>query len=171
METYFLLKFQSTYLNIYNLFMWFYEQLEVERKAKGRTGWPSEVWSTELKKKLNDSNPNQNHSTTSPPTGGKVKIVNDMIMLNSHSHSQGHGLNGKSLKSSYHGSNDYMVKYNNGKQSASSALSTTNNPNTYTFSGNDFNRMCKSNYYSNLNENTWFIFYINVENLFLSLQV
>lgn len=35
---------------------------EVERKTKGRTGWPSEVWSTELKKKLNDSNSNMQNS-------------------------------------------------------------------------------------------------------------
>ncbi len=30
-------------------------KLEVERKAKGRTGWPSDVWSTELKKKFNEN--------------------------------------------------------------------------------------------------------------------
>lgn len=31
-------------------------QQEVERKAKGRTGWPPDVWATELKKKFNDNN-------------------------------------------------------------------------------------------------------------------
>ena len=34
-------------------------KLEVERKTKGRTGWPPDVWATELKKKFNN-NPNSN---------------------------------------------------------------------------------------------------------------
>lgn len=34
-------------------------KLEVERKSKGRTGWPAEVWSTEMKKKINDSTSNK----------------------------------------------------------------------------------------------------------------
>lgn len=31
-------------------------KLEVERKSKGRTGWPAEVWATELKREFNHSN-------------------------------------------------------------------------------------------------------------------
>lgn len=42
-----------------NFNFYFNLKLEVERKAKGRTGWPSEVWSTELKRKLNDNNSQQ----------------------------------------------------------------------------------------------------------------
>ncbi|CAF0987459.1 unnamed protein product [Brachionus calyciflorus] len=29
-------------------------KIELERKSKGRTGWPAEVWSSEMKKKMND---------------------------------------------------------------------------------------------------------------------
>jgi hypothetical protein len=35
-------------------------KLEVERKTKGRTGWPQSVWSTELKRKFNHNNNNNN---------------------------------------------------------------------------------------------------------------
>ena len=37
---------------------------EVERKAKGRTGWPSEVWSIELKKRFNENNNGSNKLKT-----------------------------------------------------------------------------------------------------------
>jgi len=30
-------------------------KMEVERKSKGRTGWPPDVWATELKKKFNNT--------------------------------------------------------------------------------------------------------------------
>jgi len=30
-------------------------KMEVERKSKGRTGWPPDVWATELKKKFNNN--------------------------------------------------------------------------------------------------------------------
>ena len=33
-------------------------KLEVERKSKGRTGWPADVWSSEMKRKINDSTSN-----------------------------------------------------------------------------------------------------------------
>lgn len=32
-------------------------EMEVERKSKGRTGWPPDVWATELKKKFNNNDP------------------------------------------------------------------------------------------------------------------
>lgn len=34
-------------------------KLEVERKSKGRTGWPADVWSSEMKRKINDSASNK----------------------------------------------------------------------------------------------------------------
>ncbi|RNA15272.1 putative heart- and neural crest derivatives-expressed protein 2-like isoform X2, partial [Brachionus plicatilis] len=38
-------------------------KLEVERKSKGRTGWPADVWSSEMKKKINDSTSNKKMTT------------------------------------------------------------------------------------------------------------
>ena len=45
-------------------------KLEVERKTKGRTGWPPDVWATELKKKFNNS-PN-----TAPNNSNKSNSFN-----------------------------------------------------------------------------------------------
>ena len=42
--------------------IFFVSKLEVERKS-GRTGWPPDVWATELKKNFNNST-NENLSTT-----------------------------------------------------------------------------------------------------------
>lgn len=38
-------------------------KLEVERKSKGRTGWPPDVWATELKKKFNNNQKMTNNSS------------------------------------------------------------------------------------------------------------
>jgi hypothetical protein len=46
------------------IFFFLIKQAEVERKS-GRTGWPPEVWATELKKNFNNSNePNINSSNS-----------------------------------------------------------------------------------------------------------
>jgi heart-and neural crest derivatives-expressed protein 2 len=52
-KVFFLIRFlsQNFVFNFYCIF-----KQEVERKAKGRTGWPPDVWATELKRKFNDNN-------------------------------------------------------------------------------------------------------------------
>lgn len=54
-------------------------KLEVERKAKGRTGWPSEVWSTELKRNTNNSGNHHNKATT----GGGGVVMTSPSSINS----------------------------------------------------------------------------------------
>lgn len=72
-------------------------KLEVERKSKGRTGWPAEVWATELKREFNHSNIEQrnlklnSHTNSSrfyamEPTNTKF-ISNKSLMLNKQSNS------------------------------------------------------------------------------------
>lgn len=55
---------------------------EVERKAKGRTGWPSEVWSIELKKKLNENNGHQHqqHHKLKPNVNTNMNKQNKLAM-------------------------------------------------------------------------------------------
>jgi heart-and neural crest derivatives-expressed protein 2 len=75
-------------------------KMEVERKSKGRTGWPPEVWATELKKKFNNSNPNQssgykiagnnNNNNTSNPSkfiyqnSNSSYLITNYPMVNRH---------------------------------------------------------------------------------------
>lgn len=54
-------------------------KLEVERKSKGRTGWPPDVWATELKKKFNNNGNNSNASGVGPKaehTASNQKMFN-----------------------------------------------------------------------------------------------
>lgn len=51
-------------------------KLEVERKSKGRTGWPPDVWATELKKKFNNNQSMPNHNSSNKMSSCNTKVFN-----------------------------------------------------------------------------------------------
>lgn len=84
-------------------------KLEVERKAKGRTGWPSEVWSTELKRNTNSGNHHKSASggggggggglvMTSPSSiNSSLSSSSSLLSINGTGFNRSNGINSSSL--------------------------------------------------------------------------
>ncbi len=75
-------------------------KMEVERKSKGRTGWPPDVWATELKKKFvnnscSDANVNTESKASSNASHGHK------IYHNHNAYSVGNGMAKNANKNSY----------------------------------------------------------------------
>ena len=56
-------------------------KIEVERKSKGRTGWPAEVWSSEMKKKMNETpSVSNNNKKSNNFNNNQGYVSHDMAM-------------------------------------------------------------------------------------------
>jgi hypothetical protein len=138
----------------------------VERKAKGRTGWPSEVWSAEINKnncKLNTNSPTSISSSSS----SLASLHNGTA--NNHNHNN-HINNANSIKQAkvfngmYGGRGDDIVHANGETSMSHKAFLTLNS--AYSFSngiglgggggggGVSLMAQIKNNYFATLNDNT-----------------